>query len=245
MAQHAIQNGDANLLGAQADDRGVNFALFSAHATKIELCLYDADGKTETARITLPARTGDIWHGHVAGLKPGQLYGLRVHGPYDPANGHRFNPHKLVMDPYAQDIAGTFIWDDIHNGHRADNPDLPDTRDNGALMPKARVPHPLSPAPDTRPHVPWRNTVIYEAHVRGLTQLFPAMAHDSVRGTCEGLTDPAIRAHLKSIGVTTIELLPLQSILHEKHLAAKGLINYWGYNTLGFFAPESRYLHSG
>lgn len=233
----AITAGDDKRLGAHGDARGVNFALFSKHATKVELCLFAEDGVTEIARIVLPARTGDVWHGHVAGLKPGQVYGYRVHGPYDPAQGHRFNPQKLLLDPYAYEIAGDYVHGDQHLDT--------DPRDNAATALKARVAAPMAPLPPRQPAMrPWRDTVMYEAHMRGMTMEFPGL-RDSVRGTAAGFADPAVRAHMKKLGVTTVELLPVQAMLDERHLDDKGLRNYWGYNTVGFFAPAARYLASG
>jgi glycogen operon protein len=237
LGKPAITDGNGDRPGAHVDVRGVNFALFSKHATKVELCLFADDGVTEIARLPLPGRTGDMWHGHVPGLKPGQLYGYRVHGPYDPASGHRFNPQKLLLDPYAEEIAGTFT----HGGQHLDS----DPRDNAATALKGRVAAPLPPLPPRRAApVPWRDTVVYEAHLRGLTMEFPGLP-DHLRGTAAGMADPAVRRYLKERGVTTIELLPVQAMLDEKHLDDKGLSNYWGYNTVGFFAPAARYLAGG
>ncbi len=226
--------GNPDKLGAHADKSGVNFALFSAHATKVELCLFDETGTIETARIPLPERTDDIWHGHVEGLKPGQLYGYRVHGPSDPAQGHFFNPNKLLLDPYAQEITGEVKWTPAH----ADP-----AQDNAAVMVKARVPTPLQGASPlvSQPKTSWQETVIYEAHLKGFTVTDPKVPEE-LRGKAAGLADPAVIAYLKELGITAIELLPVQAKLDDDRLANLGLRNYWGYNTLGFFAAEPDYL---
>ena len=241
-------------LGATHDGSGVNFALFSAHATKVELCLFDDDGKKEKARIALPEYTNEIWHGYIPNLQPGQLYGYRVHGPYAPNEGHRFNPNKLLLDPYAKALKGRLIWDDAHYGYQvgAEEEDLSfDERDSAPFMPKCRVVEAASRRRysfpwrrESRPHTPWTDTIIYEAHVKGMTMLHPSVAK-SARGTFTGLADPAVIDHLVKLGVTAIELLPVQAFANERFLEEKGLSNYWGYNTMNFFAPAEQYLPAG
>jgi len=242
-ASPAVTHGSPQKLGAHWDGKGTNFALFSANGEKVELCLSDETGQHETARITLPARTGDIHHGYIEELQPGQLYGYRVHGPYEPHNGHRFNPHKLLLDPYAQEFGGAFKWDDSHYGYIVGHPDGDlsfDSRDNARYMIKAKVPLPDVPSNAAAPHTPWKDTIIYEAHVRGLTMDNPAVP-EKIRGTFEGVADDAIINHLKELGVTAIELMPVQAFFNDRFQEEHGRRNYWGYNTLGFFAPEPRY----
>jgi len=230
-------------LGATWDGRGTNFALFSANATKVELCLFDRDGKRETERIALPERTDDVWHVYLAHVSPGQLYGYRVHGPYEPNAGHRFNPHKLLIDPYSKQLGGHFAWSDAHFAYRAGakQQDLAfDRRDNARTMYKSVVADFAHPANDRRPQHRWEDTIMYEAHVKGLTQQRSDIPQ-AARGTYRGLSEPGTIAHLRKLGVTAIELLPIHAFLDDKHLLDKGLRNYWGYNTLSFFAPEARY----
>jgi isoamylase len=240
-----LSEGEATPLGATWDGIGVNFAIFSAHATKVELCLFDEKGRVETDKIFLPCCTNQVWHGHIRGLRPGQHYGYRVHGPYEPAAGHRFNPHKLVLDPYARQIGGHLRWHDALYGFRmsAHRGDLvPDRRDSAPMMPKAIVEDPaLTWGDDRKPNVPWRDTIIYEAHVKGFTQLHPDIP-GPVRGTYTALGHPAVIEHLVKLGITAVELLPIQAFADDHFLVAKGLKNYWGYQTLGFFAPEPRYF---
>lgn len=232
-------------LGANYDGRGVNFALFSANATKVELCLFDAGGGRETDRIALEERTGHVWHVYVHGIGPGQLYGYRVHGPYDPQHGHRFNPNKLLIDPYARQLAGRLRWHDALFGYRtgAQRADLtPDRRDSAPMMPKCVVENPVHYWGDDRPpRVPMRDSVIYEAHVKGLTQLHPDIP-EPIRGRYDALAHPDVIDHLVRIGVTAVELLPIHAFVDDRFLVNKGLRNYWGYSTLGYFAPETRYL---
>ena len=235
-------------LGATWDGRGTNFALFSANAEKVELCLFDSQGRRELERIVLPERTEDIWHGYLNDVVPGQLYGYRVHGPYDPERGFRFNVHKLLVDPYAKRLAGRLVWSDAHFGYRAGNPraDLSfDRRDNARGMPKAVVlDEAFTWGEERRPSVPWEDTIIYEAHVKGLTRLREDVP-SAWRGTFRGLAAPAIVDHLRRLGVTTIELLPIHAFIDDRHLIERGLSNYWGYSTLCFFAPEPRYALDG
>src|SRR3954468_8493947 len=235
-------------LGATWTGVGVNFALFSAHATKVELCLFDSpDATTESACIALPEQTDQVWHGFLPDARPNQLYGYRVHGPYDPAAGHRFNPQKVVMDPYAKSVARTIHWSDAMFGYVVGHPDADlsyDTRDNAAFAPLAAVVDPAFTWGDDRPpRTAWHNTVIYEAHVRGFSRLHPDIP-DDLRGTYEALTtEPAID-HLKRLGVTAIELMPVHHHARDRHLEEKGLTNYWGYNSYGYFAPERRFAAS-
>ena len=245
---HSVTAGRPWPMGANFDGEGVNFAVFSAHAEKVELCLFSADGRKETARIALPERDGDIWHGHVGGLMPGALYGYRVHGPYAPEQGHRFNPHKLLIDPYARALEGRLKWSDAVMGYKVGSPraDLSyDTRDSAFAVPKSVVVDPsFIWGDDAPPRVPLTETVIYEAHVRGLTMRHPGV-EKGVRGSFLGLGSDAVIEHLVKLGVTSVELLPVQAFADERFLVAKGLRNYWGYQTIGFFAPEPRYLTKG
>jgi isoamylase len=235
-------------LGATWDGRGTNFALFSANAQKVELCLFDIHGKRELERIILPEHSEDVWHGYLSDVAPGQLYGYRVHGPYEPEQGFRFNAHKLLIDPYAKRLAGRLAWSDAHFGYRAGGHrgDLSfDRRDNARAMPKAVViDEAFTWGEETRPFVPWEDTIIYEAHVKGLTQSREDVPR-GWRGTFRGLAAPAMIEHLKRLGVTTIELLPIHAFVDERHLIERGLTNYWGYNSLGFFAPDARYAADG
>jgi isoamylase len=235
-------------LGATYDGRGVNFALFSAHATRVELCLFDAPDGREMTRITLPEYTNEVWHGYVPGIAPGQLYGYRVHGPYEPRAGHRFNPHKLLLDPYARSYAGHLTWNDALFGYQIGSKraaDLAiDDRDSAPFLPKCVVVEDGKPPEHPRPNRPWSETVIYEAHVKGLTALHPAVP-PSLRGTFAGGAHPAIIEHLLKLGITAIELLPVQASVNDRHLVDQGLSNYWGYNTIGFFAPAQCYINSG
>ncbi|WP_154941516.1 glycogen debranching protein GlgX [Klebsiella michiganensis] len=241
----AIEPGDGQQLGANFDGKGVNFALFSAHAERVELCLFDPCGKTEIARLELPEYTHEIWHGYVPGLQPGALYGYRVYGPYDPENGHRFNPHKLLIDPYARELEGDIEWNDAHFGYELghEEKDLSfDTRDSAPFTPKCKVvdPDAFDWQGENRPDVPWPHAVIYETHVKGFTQRNPALPPE-LRGTFEGLGHQASVDYIKSLGITSVELLPIHWFPDDRHLLDRGLKNFWGYNTLGFFAPASRY----
>jgi len=231
-------------LGATWDGEGVNFALYSAHATAVELIIFDAIGRRELKRFTLGERTDMVWHGYLPEARPGLLYGYRVHGPYRPEDGHRFNPQKLLLDPYARSIVGSVRWSDAlygHTpGHRREDLSL-DRRDSARAMPKCRV---IESAftwdGDRRPNVPWDETVIYELHVRGFTRRHPDIP-PAIRGTYAGLATPPAIDHLRRLGVTTIELLPVHTLVDERMLVERGLRNYWGYNTIGYFAPEARY----
>jgi len=232
-------------LGATWDGGGVNFALFSEHATRVELCLYgSAKAVRASSRILLPEYTDQVWHGYLPDVAPGQLYGYRVHGPYAPENGHRFNANKIVLDPYAKAIGRNLTWSDSMFGYRLGDPkqDLTfDSHSNAAFAPLAVVVDPAFTWGDDRPpRTPWHKTVIYEVHVRGFTKLHPAIP-EPLRGTYLGLaSEPAIH-HLTTLGVTAVELMPVHYFLDDRHLTEKGLRNYWGYSTLGYFAPEPRY----
>nr|USU34533.1 glycogen debranching protein GlgX [Methylobacterium sp. OTU13CASTA1] len=230
-------------LGAHFDGRGVNFALFSQNATAVDLCLFEPGERLETRRIRLPCRTDDVWHGHLRGVFPGQLYGYRVHGPWDPARGHRFNPAKLLLDPYAREIQGRIRWHDALYGHRRGllREDQIDRRDSAAYMPRGVVTAPEVPDLAIHPvRRPVSQTVIYEAHVKALTQLHPDVP-EAARGTYAALAHPAIIEHLLKLGVTAVELLPIQAFADDRFLVDKGLVNFWGYSPLNYFAPDPRY----
>ena len=241
-----ILAGDSHQLGANFDGEGVNFALFSAHAERVELCLYEPDGRTEIARLDLPEFTHQVWHGYVPGLRPGALYGYRVYGPYDPHNGHRFNPNKLLIDPYARDLVGKLEWNDAHFGYELGHGDKDlsyDSRDSAPFTPKCRVidPDEFIWHDENRPAVPWPKTIIYETHVKGFTQLNSALP-EALRGTYDGMSHKATVQYIKSLGVTSVELLPVHWFPDDQHLLERGLKNFWGYNSLAFFAPASRYF---
>jgi isoamylase len=235
-------------LGATWDGKGVNFALFSENAEAVDLCLFDATGHHEMARIRLPEYTDQVWHCYLPDARPNLLYGYRVHGPYRPQDGHRFNPHKLLLDPYAKALHGAVRWSDAHFGYRVGSPreDLSfDRRDNARGMPKCRViDTAFTWAEDHRLHTPWEETIILEAHVRGMTHRHPGI-DPARRGTFAALAAPPMIDYLLQLGVTALELMPVHAFVDDRHLAQSGLTNYWGYNTIGFFAPEPRYLASG
>jgi isoamylase len=248
LAGHATAPGRPWPMGASFDGDGVNFAVFSAHATAMDLCLFSPDGRKELARLPLRDRDGDIWHIRVSGLMPGALYGYRAHGPYQPDQGHRFNPNKLLIDPYARALDGRLRWSDALMGYKVGSPrgDLSfDTRDSAFAMPKSVV---IDPAfhwgEDAPPQTPLSETVIYEAHAKGLTALHPRVS-PSNRGHMLGLCSDAVIDHLVKLGVTAVELLPIQAFVDDRFLITRGLRNYWGYQTIGFFAPEPRYLGRG
>jgi glycogen operon protein len=245
---YTVNEGSPFPLGATWDGSGTNFALFSAHASKVELCLFDHRGRRELAQIALPEYTDEVWHGYLPDVRPGQLYGYRVHGPYEPRHGHRFNPNKLLLDPYALELRGEMHWHDAvfgyRIGHRAGDLSF-DRRDSAFVMPKCVVVDPaVTWGPDIRPNHPAAETVIYEAHVKGMTALHPDLP-ERMRGSFGGLADPRVIDHLVKVGVTAIELMPVQAFFDDRHLIERGLSNYWGYNTVGFFAPAPRYLSPG
>jgi isoamylase len=247
-ARTTVWPGRPHPLGATWDGSGVNFALFSAHATSVELCLFDREGRREIERIPLPEYTDEVWHGYLPEAYPGLLYGYRVHGSYEPAAGHRFNPNKLLIDPYARALKGQLHWSDAHYAYRVGSgrEDLSfDRRDNARGMPKcAVVDDAYTWGDDQPPGVPGGETITYETHVRGMTMRHPRIP-EQLRGTFAGLGHPAIINHLLKLGVTAIELLPVHAFVQDRPLLARGLTNYWGYNSLGFFAPEPRYLAGG
>jgi glycogen operon protein len=232
-------------LGATWDGLGVNFAVFSANATRIELCLFDPSGRREVTRLDLPECTDETWHGYLPDAKPGLLYGYRAHGPYEPRAGHRFNPNKLLLDPYAHELNGELLWSDVLFGYRVGSGrgDLTfDRRDSARAMPKGVVvDNSFNWGDDRPPMVPWEKTVIYEAHVRGLTYL-NEMVPPRERGTFAALANPHVIEHLQRLGVTAIELLPVHAFMQDRFLVERRLRNYWGYSTLSYFAPEPRYL---
>jgi isoamylase len=231
-------------LGATWDGEGVNFSLFSEHAQKVELCIFDPSGRRELFRIPLPEQTDQVWHGYLPEARPGLLYGYRVHGPYEPAHGLRFNPNKLLFDPYAKQIYGSLKWSDAHFGYRVGGKqeDLSfDRRDSALGMPKSMV---IDPAftwgTDRPPRIPWHESVIYEVHVKGFTMRHPEVP-TALRGTYAGLATAPMIDHLKRLGITAVELMPVHYFIDDRRLVDMGLRNYWGYNSIGFFAPEPRY----
>jgi len=234
--------------GATWDGEGVNFAVFSEHAEKVELCLFDEVGRRERQRIELRERTDDVWHCYLPEARPGQAYGWRVHGPYRPEEGKRFNPHKLVLDPYAKELVGTVRWSDALYGYTVGHKreDLSfDRRDSATFMPKCRViDQAFTWGDDRSPKVPWHDTVIHELNVRGFTMRHPEVPA-AQRGTYAGLGSAPAIEYLKRLGVTTVELMPVHAFVDDRFLFERGLRNYWGYSTLGFFAPEPRYSASG
>ncbi len=235
-------------LGATWDGLGINFAVFSAHAERIDLCLFEPSGRHEIARYTLPEYTDEIWHGYLPDATAGLLYGYRAVGPYEPERGHRFNYNKLLLDPYARGLAGSVHWTDALHGFRLNSPrgDLSfDRRDSAPAMPKGIVTDDSFNWGDDRPPaIAWSDTVIYEAHLRGLTMLRKDVRH-AERGTFAALAHPAVIDHLRRLGITAIELMPVHAFVQDRALQQRGLRNYWGYNTLGFFAPEPTYLSDG
>ncbi|MBS1188593.1 MAG: glycogen debranching protein [Rhodocyclaceae bacterium] len=235
-------------LGATWDGQGVNFALFSEHGEQVDLCLFDPKGRREIQRLRLPERTDHVWHGYLPEARPGLLYGYRVHGPYDPGAGHRFNPQKLLLDPYARDIVGTLQWRDAHFGYRLGGPreDLAmDQRDSAFGMPKCRVvDEAFTWGDDQPPATPWSDTLIYELHVDSFTRLHPGVPQ-ALRGKYAALATAPVIDHLLRVGVTAVELLPVHAHIDGRYLLDKGLCNYWGYSSIGYFAPDGRYCASG
>ncbi len=230
-------------LGATWDGEGANFALFAEHADAVELCLFDhPDDPKESHRIPVRERTDLIWHVYLPDIRPGQLYAYRVHGAYEPEGGHRFNPNKLLLDPYAKAATGTIEWSDAIFGYQVGADDLSfNEEDSAPGMPRCVVVDPsFTWGDDQPPKIPWNRTVIYEAHVKGMTQLHPGVP-DHLRGTYLGLASEPIIDHLRSLGITAIELMPVHQFVDERHLVERGLRDYWGYNSIGFFAPDVRY----
>ncbi len=247
-----LREGLSHPRGASWDGKGTNFALFSANATKVEVCIFDDRGEQELHRIELPEYTNQIWHGYLPDVDPGTIYGYRVHGPYEPEQGHRFNPNKLLLDPYAVAHFGELQWNPAIFGYQLESMDdlTFDERDSAPFMPKCVVVDPnfdWTGAPDRDKRgtqrqlvVPFDDTIIYELHVRGFTKMHPAVP-EKLRGTYAGLATKEVLEYIKSLGVTSIELLPIHSFVNDSHLLEKGLTNYWGYNSIGFFAPDPRY----
>ena len=231
-------------LGATWDGEGVNFALFSEHATKVELCLFDTHGRREIERIAMPQQTDFIWHCYLPQERPGLLYGYRVHGPYRPEQGHRFNPNKLLLDPYARSTKNRLRWHDANFGYKigAKHADLSfDWRDNAVLMPKSQVVDDrFDWGNDRPPATAWSDSLIYELHVKGFTKRHPDIP-EKQRGTYTALAHPAVIKHLHQLGVTAIELMPIHAFVDDRHLLENGRSNYWGYNSLGYFMPDARY----
>ena len=245
MRHYRLREGRPFPLGATWDGLGVNFALFTANATGVELCLFDDAGESELERIKLPEYTDEVWHGYLPEARPGTVYGYRVQGPYEPDAGHRFNPNKLLLDPYALQLVGAFEWNDAVYGYTVGHPDGDlsfDTRDRARYVLKGRVTDPaFTWGRPSRPGVPWGKTIIYELHVRGFTKLHPKLP-EAQRGTISGLAHHEVIEYLQRLGITAVELMPVHAFIDERHLVEKGLRNYWGYNTIAFFAPETRYL---
>ena len=236
--------GTSNLLGATWDGEGTNFALFSDNATKVELCLFDEDGKRELARLELPEYTNEVFHAYLPDIRPGTLYGYRVHGPYAPEAGHRFNPNKLLLDPYARAHQGDLVWNPAVFGYEMETGDdlTFDERDSAAFMPKCIVvdrEFDWHGQPEWQ-SVPWDRTIVYETHVKGFTKRHPKVP-EAERGTYRGLGNKDVIAYIKALGVTTVELLPVHTFVADQFLTDRDLTNYWGYNTIGFFAPDPRY----
>lgn len=247
--QLTVYPGSPFPLGANWNGEGVNFALYAENATAVELCFYHQhDPASESHKINLVERSHQIWHAFVPGIKPGQLYGYRVHGPYEPERGHRYNPNKLLIDPYARAIAGTIEWDDSLFAYELGHPkqDLSfSTTDSSPFIPKSVVVAPTFDwEGDVSPKIAYHDSIIYETHVRGFTKLFPEIPEE-IRGTYAAIAHPATIDYLTDLGITAIELMPVHHFVADRHLVEKGLTNYWGYNTIGFFAPDARYSSSG
>ena len=239
-----VQEGQLHPCGATWDGKGTNFALFSANATKVELCLFNESGDRELERIALPEYTNQIWHGYLPAVGPATVYGYRVHGPYEPEAGHRFNPNKLLLDPHACAHTGELTWNPALFGYQMESMDdlTFDERDSAPFMPKCVVVDPSFEWSEARSHkrVPWDDTILYEMHVKGFTKQFPKMKKE-LRGTYAGLGQKEVVDYIRSLGVTSVELLPIHRFINDSQLLEKGLTNYWGYNSIGFFAPDSRY----
>jgi isoamylase len=240
-----VRPGSPAMLGAHWDGEGTNFALSSENATAVELCLFEGpDDTREALRVPIRERTGIVWHTYLPDVQPGQLYGYRVHGPWSPQTGHRFNPSKLLLDPYAHAITGSVRWTDALSGYVVGHPEqdlIPDPRDSAGGLPKCMVVESaFTWADDRPPRTPWVDTVIYECHVKGMTMRHPEVPAP-LRGTYLGLAADAVINHLESLGVTAVDLLPICHFVTERTISERGLVNYWGYNTIGYFAPDIRY----
>ena len=245
ISKRQVREGLPHPRGATWDGKGVNFSLFSANATKVEVCLFDAKGEKELERIELPEYTDQVFHGWVGDIGPAQVYGFRVHGPYEPTAGHRFNPNKLLLDPYARGHVGELKWDPAVFGYTIGHKDEDlsfDTRDSAKFMPKCVVVDPnfdWQGEPNRHP-IAWDRTIVYEAHVKGFTKLHPAVP-EKWRGTYKGMACKEVTDYIRSLGVTSVELLPVHTFINDDYLLDKKLVNYWGYNSIGFFAPDPRY----
>jgi glycogen operon protein len=241
-----VSEGLPHPCGATWDGKGTNFAIFSGNATKVELCLFDERGERELERVVLPEYTNQIWHGYLPDLGPATVYGYRVHGPYQPEAGHRFNPNKLLLDPYACGHTGELQWNPALFGYQMETMDdlTFDERDSAPFMPKCVVVDPDFEWSEARSHrrIPWDDTIIYEMHVRGFTKRRPKVP-DKLRGTFAGLGQKEVIDYICSLGVTSVELLPIHTFVNDSHLREKGLTNYWGYNSIGFLAPDPRYAY--
>ncbi len=240
-----VREGLPHPRGATWDGKGTNFALFSAHATRVEVCLFDSSGEKEEERIALPEYTNQVWHGYLPDVTPGTIYGYRVHGPYEPDHGHRFNANKLLLDPYAGAHCGQLIWNPAVFGYKLETGDDTtfDERDSAPFMPKSTVVDPdflWQGERVSRKPIRWDDTIIYETHVKGFTRLHSGVP-ENLRGTYAGLACKEVLSYIKALGVTSVELLPIHTFINDSHLLEKGLTNYWGYNTIGFFAPDPRY----
>ena len=239
-----VREGLPHPCGATWDGEGTNFAIFSGNATKVELCLFDENGDHELERIALPEYTNQIWHGYLPDVGPATVYGYRIHGPYEPENGHRFNPNKLLLDPYACAHTGELRWDPALFGYRMETMDdlTFDERDSAPFMTKCVVVDPSFSWSEARSHrrVPSDDTIVYEMHVRGFTKQHPEVP-ENLRGTFAGLGQKEVVDYIRSLGVTSVEFLPIHTFINDNHLLDKRLTNYWGYNTIGFFAPDARY----
>jgi isoamylase len=236
-------------LGATWDGGGVNFAIYAENATAVELCLFNTkEDQKESAKIKIEDRTHHVWHIYIPGLTPGQLYGYRMHGPYEPQNGHRFNPNKFLIDPYAKAISDTLTWDDSMFGYEIGHPDADlsfSNTDSAPFMPRSVVINPnFNWEGDKPPLIPYHKTIIYETHVKGFTKLHSQIP-ENIRGTYSAVAHPAVVNYLKDLGVTAVELMPVHYFISERRLADMGKSNYWGYNTIGFFAPDTRYASNG
>ncbi len=236
-------------LGATWDGGGVNFAIYAENATAVELCLFNTkEDQKESEKIKVEDRTHHVWHIYIPGLTPGQLYGYRMHGPYEPQNGHRFNPNKFLVDPYAKAISDTLTWDDSMFGYEIGHPDADlsfSNTDSAPFTPRSVVINPnFEWEGDKPPLIPYHKTIIYETHVKGFTKLHSEIP-ENIRGTYSAIAHPAVINYLKDLGITAVELMPVHYFISERRLADMGKSNYWGYNTIGFFAPDTRYASNG
>ncbi|HEX8607661.1 MAG TPA: alpha-amylase family glycosyl hydrolase, partial [Pedobacter sp.] len=246
MTEFELYPGSPNPLGATWDGQGVNFSLYAYNATAVELCLFDDNCGQEHTVVRLFERTNQIWHVYIPGVRPGQCYGYRVHGPFEPTEGHRFNSNKLLIDPYAKAISGSVNWHESLYGYNFGEDDLSfNELDSAPFVPKSVV---IDPAYDWEgveaPNTSYHQSIIYEAHVKGLTKLHPDIPEE-IRGTYSAIAHPVIIDHLKSLGITAIELMPVHQFINDNSLTERGLTNYWGYNTIGFFSPDARYSSRG